>query len=343
MSDRLAISDYAKSCLQREGWQAGRQWPLDLLMREFSQRGYPLPRRVRDFLSEFGGLRVRLPSPIHRALFDFDAMKAARRIDANDVAACHSRIRAVVCPIGGIGSEAYHLLMDEHGRGFAATVFGDLFSIASNETDLINGLCNLSTKFLPLGAADGAEGGAAQSGEAVAAVPSSGQASSSADMAERVIARLRRLGWLPKRRAPADAIESLRANGVDPTPLMAEFLSQYDGVRRHGFSPYASSLIEFEISSGARQDGRLRLEAILGVRVCSIGFCAFENEVLYLDEKGRFLAESAHSCEIRFLSDSVEEFLGGLVDLGGWWWEPIYPLSEGTSGDRIEPEAENRS
>lgn len=139
MSGRFAISDDAKSCLQRDGWQAGRQWPLDLLMRESSRRGYPLPLRVRDFLSEFGGLRVRLPPPIHGALFDLDAVKAARRIDANDVAACHSRIRALVCPIGRIGSEAYHVLMDEHGRGFAAIVFGDLFSIASNETDLING------------------------------------------------------------------------------------------------------------------------------------------------------------------------------------------------------------
>jgi len=139
----VVLSKFSRDCLADAGWTKGRRIDVGPHIRRLEADGYPVFEVARDFLTRFGGLRLKYPHfrvPAHDDSCHFDAAAASRRISKYTVARYAEAIGKPVCPVGAAFHDHMVLMMTERGLGYAA--FEDaLIRLAESPIDMINNLC----------------------------------------------------------------------------------------------------------------------------------------------------------------------------------------------------------
>jgi hypothetical protein len=128
--------------LHEAGWDSDRSINIDLFKRKLEEDGYVLSLAVKDFLKEFGGLKIafgRYDSTDH---FHFDVITAVEGIHPAWIHQDYS-IRLNnhnLCIIGQAYSNHLTLVMDDDGKVYGG--FDDeLFFIANSGREAIVNIC----------------------------------------------------------------------------------------------------------------------------------------------------------------------------------------------------------
>lgn len=137
------LSKFSRDCLADAGWTKVRRIDIGPHIRQLEADGYTVFEVAQEFLTRFGGLRLKYPHfrvPEHDDSCHFDAAAASRRISKYTVARYAEAIGKPVCPVGAAFHDHMVLMMTERGIVYAA--FEDaLIRLAQSPIDMINNLC----------------------------------------------------------------------------------------------------------------------------------------------------------------------------------------------------------
>ena len=114
------MNNELKEILLKSGWREKRK--IFTLYYQLYARmdGYYWNKTIRDFLKEFGGLKILFERRSEQGLLHFDAPEAIRGIDSNVVLENYSKAANTkkICVIGEVYANHLTLLMSEKGEVF---------------------------------------------------------------------------------------------------------------------------------------------------------------------------------------------------------------------------------
>jgi hypothetical protein len=117
----MRFSDEVSSVLRSAGWEPGRRVPTADWEDEIRQAGLAVHDALRDFLAEFGGLKVDQRGPgisVARAPFEFDPAQAGG--DEDRFAEWSETEGVQLCPIGVV-EHTWLLGIDERSNLYQVT------------------------------------------------------------------------------------------------------------------------------------------------------------------------------------------------------------------------------
>jgi hypothetical protein len=107
------------SLLADAGWHPGRSIDIAPYTSTLRRRGYPVFGVVRQFLSSFGGLSIRRPTPISEDVLEFDPSHQVVHIFKARVTSYERIIGPQLCIVGSYLGGAFTVLMDEEGKVYS--------------------------------------------------------------------------------------------------------------------------------------------------------------------------------------------------------------------------------
>jgi hypothetical protein len=138
----MALSARALEFLRDAGWTEDRRLEMDSVERELSERGYVLVPPARVFLERYCWLLWLRKSPFHGSeiAIAIDPLEIGGRFSVHEVRRHEQSVGAKLTPLGTAGYGFFWMLMDEHGRVFAADEARQLDEWADSGEKLIEKL-----------------------------------------------------------------------------------------------------------------------------------------------------------------------------------------------------------
>lgn len=148
------VSKRMSECLNRSGWYPNRTIDATTFVVSLNSAGFVVHKAAEDFLTEYGGLRIKYPHAKVTDMEDemhFDPLIVITHITAAAVNEYAKVLDRKLCPIGEAARGYLTLMMDETGKVYGS--YDEFFaSIGSSGADAIDGLCSgRELEVIPMG------------------------------------------------------------------------------------------------------------------------------------------------------------------------------------------------